>query len=148
MAGNAKSEARRWYQQASFDLKACKWNIQGGFHSTACFLAQQAAEKALKSLLFYFGARKKALLTHSLVEMVRDCTRRLPSFGAFLEIARTLDLHYVPSRYPNGLPSGFPHEFYGKETAEEALRAAEQIIGAIAQHFDEQGQTTITSEGE
>jgi len=26
---------------------------------------------------------------------------------------RRLDLHYISSRYPNGLPAGYPHAFYG-----------------------------------
>ncbi|MBI5411223.1 MAG: HEPN domain-containing protein [Nitrospirae bacterium] len=72
MAGQRKSEARRWFQQAAYDLKAARWNIEGGFYDTACFLAQQAGEKALKSLLYYLGTRRTALLTHSLVEMVRE----------------------------------------------------------------------------
>jgi hypothetical protein len=70
MPGKRKFEAKRWFQQAYFDLKAIRWNIQGGFFDTGCFLAQQAAEKALKSLLYFQGARRTALLTHSLVEMV------------------------------------------------------------------------------
>jgi len=53
-------EASRWYKQAGFDLKAVAWNIEGGFYDTACFLAQQAGEKALKSLLYASGARRKA----------------------------------------------------------------------------------------
>ena len=38
-------------------FKAVAWNIEGGFYDTACFLAQQAGEKALKSLLYASGAR-------------------------------------------------------------------------------------------
>jgi HEPN domain-containing protein len=52
MAGQRKVEAKRWFQQASYDLKAVRWNIQSSFYDTACFLAQQAGEKALKSLLY------------------------------------------------------------------------------------------------
>ena len=40
MPAKRKAEARRWLQQALYDLKAARWNIQGGFHDTACFLAQ------------------------------------------------------------------------------------------------------------
>jgi len=47
-----RTEAARWYRQASFDLKAARWNREGGFHDTACFLAQQAAGKALESLFY------------------------------------------------------------------------------------------------
>ncbi len=81
-------------------------------YTTACFLAQQASEKALKSLLYYLGARRAALLTHSLVEMVQEGSKKVSSLLALLENAQELDLHYIPSRYPNGLPSGYPHQFY------------------------------------
>lgn len=47
MSEKRLAEARRWFQQASHDLKAVRWNIQGGFYDTAAFLAQQAGEKAL-----------------------------------------------------------------------------------------------------
>ncbi len=55
MTGKRRAEARRWFLQASYDLKAVRWNLEGGFYDTACFLAQQAGEKALKSLLFIWG---------------------------------------------------------------------------------------------
>jgi hypothetical protein len=31
MTGKRKTEARRWFQQAYYDLKATRWNIEGGF---------------------------------------------------------------------------------------------------------------------
>jgi len=111
MPGTRKAEATRWFQQASYDLKAAKWNSQGGFHSTACFLAQQAGEKALKSLLYYLGAKRTPLLTHSLVEMIREEEKKVSALAHVLDTARQLDLHYIPSRYPNGLPIGYPHQF-------------------------------------
>lgn len=143
MAGARKAEARRWFQQASYDLKAAKWNSQGGFHSTACFLAQQAGEKALKSLLYYLGARRAALLTHSLVEMIQEAGRRVGTVTDLLDEARELDLHYIPSRYPNGLPSGFPHQFYGKGMADQAVRGAEKILATVQEHYRAQGEEEI-----
>ncbi len=47
MTGKRKIEARRWFQQAGYDLQATRWNIKGGFYNTACFLAQQAGEKTV-----------------------------------------------------------------------------------------------------
>ena len=105
MTGKRKTETKRWYQQASYDLKAVSWNIEGGFYDTACFLAQQASGKALKSLLYYLDARRAALLTHSLVEMIQEGKKTVSSLDDILDEARELDLHYIPSRYPNGLPS-------------------------------------------
>ena len=128
MTGKRKSEAKRWFQQAFYDHQAARWNIQGRFYDTACFLAQQAGEKALKSLLYYEGARRTALLTHSLVEMIREGEKKVKALSRLLNQARELDLHYIPSRYPNGLPSGYPHQFYGKKVAQETVIAAEKFF--------------------
>ena len=98
MASPRIAEATRWYRQASYDLKAARWNRKGGFHDTACFLSQQAAEKALKSLLYYVGARRAALLTHSLVAMIEEGASSGPRLVTLLEDASSLDLHYIPSR--------------------------------------------------
>lgn len=54
-------EAKRWYLQANYDLKAAKWNIEGEFFDTACFLFQQAAEKVLKSFLYFIGVSRKVV---------------------------------------------------------------------------------------
>lgn len=143
MTGKRKGEATRWYQQAAYDLKAARWNIEGGFHDTACFLAQQSGEKALKSLLYYLGARKQALFTHSLVEMIHEAAKKLGMLKESLEEARELDLHYIPSRYPNGLPSGYPHQFYGQETSEKAVKAANKIFGLVTTHYRAAGETDI-----
>ena len=135
MIGKRKTEARRWFQQAYYDLKATRWNIEGGFYDTACFIAQQAAEKALKSILYFTGSRRKALMTHSTVEMVREAGKKINSLVELINEARELDLHYIPSRYPNGIPSGYPHQFYGRKNADQALAAAEKIFNAIKDYY-------------
>lgn len=143
MPGRRKDEAHRWFQQALYDLKAVKWNLQGGFHDTACFLAQQAAEKALKSLLYYLGARRTALLTHSLVTIIQEAAQKVGLLRDLLGSARDLDLHYIPSRYPNGLPSGYPHRFYDKEMAQRALEAAEKIVCAVRKYYEDKQEVEI-----
>jgi HEPN domain-containing protein len=143
MPAKKKAEAWRWYQQAVFDLKAARWTIQGGFHDTACFLAQQCGEKALKSLLYYVGSRRSALLTHSLVEMIEAAKKQVDALAGLLDEGRQLDLHYIPSRYPNGLPSGYPHRFYGKPMAEQAVAAAERILAVVRDHYQAQGDVEI-----
>lgn len=125
--------------QATFDLKAAEWNFEGGFFNTVCFLAQQGAEKALKSVLYYGGVSRKKLLTHSTVELLSDAGRIIPLLTELLDDARELDLHYIPSRYPNGLPGGFPHAFYGRKTASDALEHAGKIVHAILDFYGEQG---------
>jgi HEPN domain-containing protein len=143
MPGVRKAEARRWFQQAAYDLEAARWNVKGAFYDTACFLTQQAGEKALKSFLYYLGAGRAVLMTHSLVEMIEAVGERVGSLPSLLHRARQLDLHYIPSRYPNGLPSGYPHRFYGREVAEEAVRAGESILSAVRDYYKGEGEEEI-----
>ena len=148
MTAKRKIEAQRWFQQASYDLKATRWNIEGRFYDTACFLAQQAGEKALKSLLYYQGTRRAALMTHSLVEMIREAGKKAPQMKELLDQARALDLHYIPSRYPNGIPSGYPHQFYAQNISEQALAAAERILSAVQSYFLAAGESDILEKQE
>lgn len=143
MSGKRNTEARRWFQQAFYDLKATRWNIEGEFYDTACFLAQQSGEKALKSILYFLGSRRKALMTHSTVEMIREAGCQVPSLSGLLDEARELDLHYIPSRYPNGIPSGYPHQFYGKKNAEQALAAAEKVFNSVKDYYHSGGHMDI-----
>ncbi len=140
---NRKKEAYRWFHQGLYDLQAAEWNIEGGYYSTACFLSQQGGEKILKSLLYYTGSRRQALLTHSLLEMTREAKKSIASLASLTAEARLLDLHYIPSRYPNGLPSGYPHAFYDKETAREALAAARRIAAAVEAEYRRRDEKEI-----
>jgi HEPN domain-containing protein len=137
MLEGRKLEARRWFQQARHDLRAVAWNIEGGFHDTASFLAQQSTEKAMKSLLYDLGLRRAALLTHSLLVMLTDVSKKLDKFEDLTGEARELDLHYIPSRDPNGLPGGLPCQFYDRETAQRAQEAAEKIISRVENYYME-----------
>jgi len=121
--------------QAKFDLKAVEWNLQGGFYNTACFLAQQSAEKALKSTLYYCGASRTKLMTHSTVQLLSEARHCIQSPESLMDDARELDLHYIPARYPNGLPGGYPHSFYGEKTARTALQCAERILEAVLGYY-------------
>ncbi|NIV75930.1 MAG: hypothetical protein GWN37_14180 [Gammaproteobacteria bacterium] len=54
------------------------------------------------------------------------------------------------SRYPNGLPSGYPHAFYGKEIANKAAVTASSILDAVTEHYRANNDTDIvtgTTEG-
>lgn len=138
------NEAERWFHQAFYDLKAARWNVEGGFFSTVCFLAQQSGEKALKALLYAKGGRRQALFTHSLVEMVNAAQKlKVGGMDKLITPARALDLHYIPSRYPNGLPGGYPHAFYDRQEAQMAIEAAEQILGVIEAVLLEAGLSRI-----
>lgn len=136
-------ESRRWFQQAYYDLKAAEWNLEGGFHNTVCFLAQQSAEKALKSLLFYLGLRRKAFFTHSIVEMIQEGQKKAPFLMELAIDARELDLHYIPARYPNGLPDGYPYQFYDQNMGKHAIKSAEAVFNRIKRFYEDHSEEEI-----
>lgn len=70
-------EARRWFVQAQADLEIVNLLQSAGYYAAACFHAQQAAEKALKAVLFGQGSR--VVWGHSVRELalrVREALRQ------------------------------------------------------------------------
>jgi HEPN domain-containing protein len=122
-------EATRWFRQAVYDLEAAKWNREGGYHENACFLAQQAVEKALKSVLYSTGKRK--ILTHSTFSLAKECAEHFNEFKGVSDSCADLDKHYIPARYPNGLPDNIPHDIYTVKDADESISQADKIITLI-----------------
>jgi len=47
---DSRGEALRWLSQARNDLDFGRLALREGFFAQACFVAQQTAEKALKSI--------------------------------------------------------------------------------------------------
>ena len=45
-----------------------------------------------------------------------------------LDRARALDKLYIPTRYPNGLASGAPADFYTRPESERAIADAEAVL--------------------
>jgi HEPN domain-containing protein len=80
--------------------------------------------------------------------MVQEAARKTNKIAQLLDEARELDLHYIPSRYPNGLPSGYPHQFYGKNTADKALMAAEKVFVTIRDSLIANGGEDIVESDE
>lgn len=124
-------EAQRWLSQGRNDLEAAKWNAEGKFFAQACFLSQQAAEKALKAYLFDIGKRK--IITHSTYTLARECMQENNSFNSILSFCAELDKHYIPSRYPNGLPDSIPSEVYLKQDAQASINNSQKILEFISQ---------------
>jgi HEPN domain-containing protein len=54
---------------------------------------------------------------------------RLPhdDCSPYLEDAKLLDKLYIPTRYPNALPHGIPHDYFTKKEAEQAIEASQRI---------------------
>ena len=122
-------ETGRWLRQAEADLASARDSARALHFEWACFQAQQSGEKALKAVLYERGVR--AVLTHSLVDLVRHCAPVAPALASLEREARYLDQFYIPTRYPNGLPGeSAPAEFYSAEEAAACTRCAESILRA------------------
>jgi len=117
-----RNRAKDWLQQAKWDIRYAKAALADQFYSQTCFICQQAAEKALKSMLYYKGAEK--ILTHSLHQLCE--TLRVNS--RLLNAAKVLDLYYISARYPDALAAGTPHEVFTKDQAKEAIRFAQMFV--------------------
>jgi HEPN domain-containing protein len=121
--------AERWYTQAEADLRAAEASRDSGHYEWACFQAQQAAEKALKSFLYARG--RTSIATHLLTRLVDEAAKLEQRFAHLKDDARLLDQFYIPTRYPNGLPDpAVPATFYTLEDAERCIQSARSILSA------------------
>lgn len=132
-----REQARWWMRTAEGDLDAARLLTDAGRHNLAAFHSQQAAEKALKALL---ARRGRSFRTHAATDLVRRLTESgVDAPEGLTSGARRLDLHYVQSRYPNGL-GGDPTDYYDSEIAAEAIKLAEGFLRFARTHLDADGE--------
>ncbi len=136
-------EYRRWLDQAEADLKTARDCLKDGNYYASAFFAQQAAEKALKGYLYGKGYR--AVITHSVVELLEACARHEASLGEFLDYGKELDRHYIGARYPDFYPAGAPYKFYTEEVARRCVSYAESILSAVKSSMTGSGSTRSES---
>jgi HEPN domain-containing protein len=122
-------EGLRWLDQAEADFKTAKDCLKDGNFYASAFFAQQSAEKALKGFLYSKGYR--ALITHSVTELLEEASKIERSFGEFIDYGRELDRHYIGSRYPSFYPKGPAYKYYTEEIAERCLNYAESILREV-----------------
>ncbi|MCS6883362.1 MAG: HEPN domain-containing protein [Oscillochloridaceae bacterium] len=115
--------ARGWLAKGDSDLFSARLiATSSGPYDTACFHAQQAAEKYLKGLLAFAG--QPVPLTHNLEELERYCAtlNPAPDFTG-LDLTQltpyAVQLRYDPGFWPD------------QATAVEALALAERVRTAV-----------------
>ncbi len=121
---NNLSHARGWFQKADSDLAAAHHIVDGdGPYDTACFHAQQAAEKYLKTYLVSHGAEPEKI--HSLDRLLVECLRFDPQLASLKDDCFALTDYAVDCRYPD---IAIPDE---ERLAREAVAMADRICAAI-----------------
>ena len=121
-------EAKRWFTQALRDLRASVSSLGSGYYEWSCFQAQQAAEKAVKALLYAYG---RSAWGHSVVELLDYLGETTEVTEELYVYVRELDRHCIPSRYPNAFESGYPGMYYDRVVAERAINSAETLINWV-----------------
>ena len=120
----------KWMKQAEADLKAARDSFEASNYEWSCFQSQQSGEKALKAYLYEKGFT--SIMTHSLKELLTECAKLENAFKILSSDARTLDMFFIPTRYPNGLGGDLaPTEFYEREDADKCLHSAELILHTV-----------------
>ena len=125
----ALKEAERWLRQAEYDLRAAQWSQQGGFFAPACFMAQQAAAKSLRSFLLF--NREDARETRSVVDLLDRAITYEEEFRTFVGSSTSLDIYYKTSRFPDALPGGIPAEVITERDSVDAVKQAADIIAVV-----------------
>jgi HEPN domain-containing protein len=118
-----------WLRQSEADLLHADTSLRGSHFEWACFAAQQAAEKAVKALYLKRGADAWG---HTITPLLGGLTGPDAPGEDLITCAKILDKHYIPTRYPNGLDSGAPADFYTRQEAVTACECARRILDFCA----------------
>lgn len=125
MQQDLKELAALWITAAQHDLIAARELLRRLPH-TACFHAQQAAEKALKAaLITYAGDAPRTHIVSSLIQEIGRCD---VSFPEHLTAAGSLDQYYLPTRYPDALGGADAALVYNENHATAAIAQAEAVL--------------------
>ena len=107
-------EEQRWLRQAEKDLESARDSLAARHYEWGCFQAQQAVKEGLEAFLYSKGLR--AILTHSIRDLVLDCSKYEAEFANLVTEAKSLDAHYISIRYPDSLVGdSIPSEYYSQE---------------------------------
>lgn len=123
------NEGSRWVKQAEQDLLDASFNQQGEKHNLACFLSQQAAEKAVKGYLYFRGAED--VWGHSLSDLCEDAKLFEMFFDTIKNEARQLDKYFEMTRYPAFLPGGIPSEAFELADSERAIELSRIVLDFV-----------------
>ena len=119
---------REWLARAKGDLALARASLpKGGFYEDLCFHAQQAAEKALKSVYLHYG--RPFRYTHDLEELITSLRRNGLTVPDDVAEAVVLTNYAFEARYP-GLDEPVVEEEYLRAVslAERVVHWAESLV--------------------
>ena len=117
-----EKEVSDWWEQTRADLKTARDLIVSRNYYASVSYAQQAAEKALKTLYFLLYQKTPPKI-HDLIEL----SRLVKASSEICSSAEKLSATYFSSRYPGAAPE-IPVRYYTEEKAQLHLHEAEVIL--------------------
>jgi HEPN domain-containing protein len=128
-------QMRRWLEQAEHQLEVTDTLLESGFWSDVCFMAEQTAQMALKA--FLYGRGQRHVLLHSIQELASECREVDAAFAEVIEWGKVLDRYYIPTMYPDALPSpAVPFRSFTQDDARQACRYAADTVELVKTHSE------------
>lgn len=124
-----RDEADQWLRLARTDLRTARQLVEDAIYYAAVFFAQQAAEKALKSVWIERNA-ELAPRTHNLVGLSRD----LGAEEAIAAAAAELAPEFILTRYITPDVAS-PEELYDRASADVHVGPAQTIVDWVEQQL-------------
>jgi HEPN domain-containing protein len=123
-------EFQRWLEQAGHALDTAALAREGERFEWTCFLAEQAAQLALKGLLRGIGSPAWG---HDLVELAATAATELgDSWDQTLDDpSARLSRHYIPTRDPGAFAAGAPGSHYTRGDSDGAITDAVTILDFV-----------------
>lgn len=120
------SDHNSWFYFAHEDLISAELLFKGGIYSQACLHAHQCTEKALKGCIILRGSSFRK--THDLNELLNLSIKiGEESLKKYSEEISVLNMFYISTRYPDGIPGSLADRLPAKEDATQAIATAENI---------------------
>ena len=127
--------SKDWIKQAWRDLDSARAQMEDGFFEWSCFIAQQAAEKAIKAIYQKLGAEAWG---HSVSDLLKASRKKINVPDELVDGAKQLDRFYIPARYPNSWATGIPAEYIDRKDALNAIDNSEKLLQFCARILAEQ----------
>lgn len=99
-------EIKEWYDMAVMDLGVAK-HLEATYYpkpiEIICYHCQQSAEKSIKALIMYYGAKSGMPKLHDLSFLLNQIKNKVNIEDKYYDYADTLSPYGVSVRYPNEL---------------------------------------------
>ena len=122
-----------WFKQAINTLKSAQSDLDNKFFNWGCFKSQQAAEYAIKAVIYGLGI---SITGHTLLRLTEILKNNINDLEFDRNCIVFLDKLYIPTRYADAYDDGSPFDFFTEEDCKQAIKCVEKIHSIIQNYHD------------